>query len=115
MVSLADIGAGLASVQVGFEHTQIDTDRVCTCLDMLVAHAVSPLLLSPLTLEILENVKEVVSWHPQLALPGCPDQNMWSYCGLLWINPIVFDDHLAIILVMIKTYVICIHNDVSCV
>ena len=36
--------------------------------------------------------------HPQLALPNDLNKDIWSYYKLLWTNPIVFGDHLAVIL-----------------
>ena len=36
--------------------------------------------------------------HPWLPLPNDPNQDMWSYYELLWINPMVLDDDLVNIL-----------------
>ena len=36
--------------------------------------------------------------HPLLALPCHPKKDVWNYYELLFINPIVIDDHLVIIL-----------------
>ena len=36
--------------------------------------------------------------QPQLALSNDPNQNIWSYYKVLWINPIGLDDHLVVIL-----------------
>ena len=50
----------------------------------------SPLLLPPL--------KEGMAQYTWLALLNDPNQDIWSYYELLWINPIVFDDFLVSIL-----------------
>ena len=36
--------------------------------------------------------------HRQLTQPNDPNQDIWSYHELLQINPIVFGDHLVVIL-----------------
>ena len=65
----------------------------------LVAHTVSPLLLLPSTpREIWGNIKRGMAQHPQLASPNDPNKDTWSYYNLFQINPIVFDDHLVVIL-----------------
>ena len=45
MVSLTDINARLALVQMGITCIQVDIDKIYTYLDTLATHTVSPLLL----------------------------------------------------------------------
>ena len=64
-----------------------------------MTHIVSPLLLSTSTLkEIWESIKRGMAKHPHLPLPNDSNQDIWSYYKLLQKDPIVFDDHLVIIL-----------------
>ena len=78
---------------------QIHVDKMYAYLDTLVTHAVSPLLLLPLALRgILENIKRGIEKGLNWLCQNDPNQDIWSYCELLHINPIVFDDHLVITL-----------------
>ena len=99
MVSLTDINARLASILKRIKHIEIDNDKMYAYLDTLVTHTVFPLLLPPSILrEMLDNIERGMAQHPHLALPNDPNQDLWSYCKLLQINPVVFHDHLIIIL-----------------
>ena len=99
IVSMTDINARLASGWIWITCMQNDVDKMCTYLDTLVTHTMSPQLLHPSTCrEILDYIKRGVEQHPWLALLNDPYQDILIYYKLLKINSIVFDYHSVIFL-----------------
>ena len=96
---MININARCASIWTGITQIQTDVDKIYMYLKILATHTISLLLLHPFTLrEVLEDVNKDMAQNPWSALPNYPDEDIWSYYGLLHIYPIVFDDHLVIIL-----------------
>ena len=67
-----------------YDGIQIDVDKIYTYLYRLVAKAVPPMLLPPLTLrEILEYIKRGMAQQPWLTLQNDPTLDIRSYSELL--------------------------------
>ena len=100
MVSFTDISVQLAPLWTGITCIQINFDRVYTHLDTLATKMVSLLFAFPFQhlRKMLKYIKRCLAQHAWIAFPNDPNQDIWSYCKLLWINVVSFDDHLVIIL-----------------
>ena len=44
------------------------------------------------------NLNRGMAQHPHLTLPNDPYKDIWSYYELLQVSPIVFNDHIVVIL-----------------
>ena len=110
-----DINARLALAWMESTFTLINIDKIYTYLDTPCDTLSVPLIIALFkTRKILENIKRGNTQHPQLESPNDPDKDIWSYHKLLWINTIVFDDHLVVVLQVFFGWEVTCYEWVQC-
>ena len=87
---------------VGIIQLNKDVDAVYKYMTTLSANMLSPMIISPSNLrELLAEVDRDLIGHPKLGLPTSYNgKNIWTYCKLLRITSIVYQDTLFVIILV---------------
>ena len=76
-------------------------DALYEYLRVLASHQVKPLIVPPDPVHsIILKVKQDIRTNPGLELPDDPDRNIWTYCSIMRVTPILLDDFLLVILTL---------------
>ena len=76
-------------------------ERVCGCLSVMAGQEVNPVMIPPPPLrQLLAEVQEEMKSGPGLMLPCGPRTEIYKFCGVMKIAPVVVEDVLSMLLTM---------------
>ena len=98
-MSILQICSHLSMLLVGINSTR-DLDAVYKYMTTLSSNTFSPTIISPSDLRMLLTEVEIdLIGHPKLGIPTSYDgKNIWTYCQLLNIVSMVYQDALFVII-----------------
>ena len=86
-------------LMIGLIAAQYNMDRILEYLRAMATHQCSPLLISPPALRtLLRKVKDRITPNPRLKLPYHIDKDIWKFCDVLKVTPVLLDRLLVILL-----------------